>query len=132
MDAELRNFVRARAEDYCEYCRLPREAQLMPFHVEHIIAQQHGGGDDAENLAWSCDRCNAYKGPNLSSIDPDTGSIATLFHPRKDVWKNHFIVQDAKIEGISSTGRATARLLQMNAKRRVEVRRELIEEGLFR
>jgi len=131
MEAELRNFVRARAVDRSEYCRLPRKAQLMPFHVEHIVAKQHGGGDDVENLAWSCDRCNAYKGPNLSSIDPDTGTIVPLYHPRTDVWKHHFNVQDAKIEGISSTGRATIRLLQMNAKRRVEVRGELIDEGHF-
>lgn len=131
MEAELRNFVRARAEDRCEYCRLPRKSQLMPFHVEHIIAKQHGGDDDAENLAWSCDRCNAYKGPNLSSIDPSTGCIVALYHPRQNIWRDHFIVRDAKIEGVSATGRATIRLLQMNAKRRVEVRRELIEEGLF-
>ena len=132
MEAELRNFVRARAEDRCEYCRLPRPAQLMPFHIEHIIAKQHGGSDDPENLAWSCDRCNAYKGPNLSSIDPSTGDIVAIYHPRQNIWGDHFIVRDAKIEGVSATGRATIRLLQMNAKRRVEVRRELIDEGLFR
>jgi hypothetical protein len=131
MDAELRKLIRARAEDRCEYCSFPRKAQLMPFHVEHIIAKQHGGGDDAENLAWSCDRCNAYKGPNLSSIDPDTAGIVALFHPRHDLWQTHFIMRDAKIDGLSPTGRATIRLLQINAKRRVEVRRELIEEGLF-
>jgi hypothetical protein len=131
MDAELRDAVRARADDRCEYCHLPRNAQLMPFHVEHIIAKQHGGSGDSENLAWSCDRCNAYKGPNLSSIDPATDNIVALFHPRRDVWQDYFVVRDANIQGLSPTGRATVRLLQMNVKRRVEVRRELIEEGIF-
>jgi hypothetical protein len=131
MEAELRNFVRSRAEDRCEYCRLPRKAQLMPFHIEHIVAKQHGGGDEGENLAWSCDRCNAYKGPNLSSIDPDTDRIVALFHPRRDVWSDHFVVREARIIGLSPVGRATVRLLQMNAKRRVEVRRELMDERLF-
>jgi 5-methylcytosine-specific restriction endonuclease McrA len=72
MDAELRKFVRTRANGRCEYCRLPDVAQRLPFHVEHIIAKQHGGNDNVENLAWACDRCNAYKGPNLSGIDPQT------------------------------------------------------------
>jgi hypothetical protein len=35
------------------------------------------------------------------------------------------------IEGLTATGRATVRLLQMNAKRRIDIRRELIEEGMF-
>jgi len=128
MDAELRELVRARAGDCCEYCRLPHATQLLPFHVEHIIAKQHGGGDDAENLAWSCDRYNAYKGPNLASVDPDTRKIVALFHPRRDVWQDHFTIQGAQIKGVSPTGRATMRLLQMNAKRRVEIRHELLEE----
>jgi hypothetical protein len=53
---------------------MPQEATpLIPFHVEHIVSRQHGGTDDASGLALACDRCNAYKGPNLTSIDPDTG-----------------------------------------------------------
>jgi len=83
------------------------------------------------NLACACDRCNAYKGPNLSSIDPADGSIVNLFHPRRDVWLEHFAIQDARIVGLSPTGRATVRLLQMNSRRRVEIRRELIEEGTW-
>ncbi|HEX3599478.1 MAG TPA: HNH endonuclease [Lacipirellulaceae bacterium] len=131
MDAELREFARSRAGNRCEYCRLPQAAQLMPFHVEHIIAKQHGGSETPDNLAWSCDRCNAYKGPNLASVDPVTGDIIVLFHPRRDIWRDHFFVRDARIEGMSPSGRATVRLLQMNARRRIEVRRELIDEGVF-
>ena len=131
MDAELRDYVRARAEDRCEYCLLPHAAQRLPFHVEHIVAKQHGGSDDADNLAWSCDRCNAYKGTNLASIDPETGDIVALFHPRRDSWLEHFTFRGAEIDGVSPSGRATVRLLQFNARRRVEVRRELLDEGLL-
>jgi HNH endonuclease len=131
MNSELRDFVRSRALDRCEYCLLPYFAQRLPFHVEHIVARQHGGADDEANLAWACDRCNAYKGPNLSSIDPETGSMVELFHPRRHVWRDHFIVRDAQVLGISAIGRATVRLLQMNARRRVELRRDLLEEGLI-
>src|SRR3954469_18300623 len=107
MESQLRDVIRIRARDCCEYCRLPRKYQLLPFHVEHIVAKQHGGSDDPENLAWSCDRCNAYKGPNLSSIDPVSGGIVTLFHPRQDIWQEHFALRDPEILGVSAIGRAT-------------------------
>jgi hypothetical protein len=131
MSALLRAQVRRRAENRCEYCRLPDAVQLLPFHVEHILARQHGGSDDDANLAWSCDRCNAYMGPNIASVDPETGAIVELFQPRRDTWQNHFAIVDGMIVGRTPTGRATARLLQFNARRRVELRRELIEQQLF-
>ena len=69
MDAAIRHLVHQRAGECCEYCRLPQEAVDATFHVEHIIALQHGGNDDPSNLALACDRCNLYKGPNLTSVD---------------------------------------------------------------
>jgi hypothetical protein len=42
----------------------------MPFEVDHIIAEQHGGRTVAGNLAWSCFADNHHKGPNLAGIDP--------------------------------------------------------------
>ena len=82
MNPKTRELVRRRAGDACEYCRIPQEATpLIPFHIEHITPKQHGGTDDPSHLALACDRCNAYKGPNLASIDPDTGDIVRLFTP---------------------------------------------------
>jgi len=102
---------------------MPQEATpLIPFHVEHIVSRQHGGSDDPGGLALACDRCNAYKGPNLTSIDPDTGIVTALFNPRREVWSDHFVVQGGHILGLTPTGRATVRLLNMNAPRRVELR----------
>ena len=114
-----------RAGNACEYCRMPQAATpLIPFHVEHIVSKQHGGADDASGLALACDRCNAYKGPNLTSIDPGTRTLVALFHPRRDVWSSHFVVRGGEILGLTATGRATVRLLNMNAPRRVELRAE--------
>jgi len=125
MDARTREFVRRRAGDVCEYCRIPQEATpLIPFHVEHIVSKQHGGTDDPDDLALACDRCNAYKGPNLTSIDPDTGTVVGLFHPRQDIWSEHFVVRSGHIVGLTPMGRTTVRLLNMNASRRVELRNE--------
>ncbi len=49
-EATVRALVRQRAGDCCEYCGLPQEAvPLATFHVEHIIAKQHGGSDAEDN-----------------------------------------------------------------------------------
>ncbi|NLS96502.1 MAG: HNH endonuclease [Planctomycetaceae bacterium] len=130
MDAETRQFVRRRARDVCEYCRIPQAATpLIPFHIEHIVARQHGGEDDPRQLALACDRCNAYKGPNLTSIDPDSGEIVLLFNPRLDEWGNHFMFRGGEIVGVTATGRATVRLLRMNDLRRVELREMWLKAG---
>lgn len=122
MNDDTRRKVRERAGASCEYCRLPEAAVEVPFHVEHIVARQHGGSDDFGNLALACDRCNLFKGPNLAGIDPLTGVLAPLFHPRQDEWSANFELQGGRIEGKTPVGRATVRLLQMNVTQRVQLR----------
>ena len=132
MDTATRELVQRRASDRCEYCHMPQEATpLITFHVEHIVAKQHVDEDDDDPswLCLACDRCNAYKGTNLTSIDPVTKQKVDLFNPREDAWLDHFEVRGAEIRGITPTGRATARLLVMNAPRRVELREEWLKEG---
>jgi hypothetical protein len=132
MDAATRRLVRQRARERCEYCRLPQSAQpFVAFHVEHIVARQHGGTDDLENLCVACERCNAFKGPNLAGVDPETGSVERLFDPRNQTWDEHFTVHGPTISGLTATGRATVQLLAMNEERRVQLRVELIEQGDF-
>lgn len=132
MDTATRNLVRQRADERCEYCLLPQEASpLLTFHIEHIIAKQYLDDeiDDPDSLALACNRCNAYKGTNLSSIDPQTRKLVPLFNPRQDIWNDHFELQSGGIIGKTPTGRATARLLQMNAPQRVELREEWLAGG---
>ena len=131
MAAALREFVRQRAGNRCEYCLLPQEADEWPFHLEHVIATQHGGGNNPENLCWACSRCNLYKGPNVASIDPIDGALVSLFNPRKQLWSDHFAIQDARIIGLTAIGSVTFRLLQMNDAQRIELRFDLIARGVF-
>jgi len=134
MNAKTRQLVRRRARRCCEYCHLPEASvSYLVFHVDHIVAKQHLDevSDDPQSLAWACSECNYHKGPNLVSIDPQTKQQAGLFHPRTDEWDAHFKVEDGKIVGVTPTGRATARLLNMNASRLVRLRRELIDLGEF-
>ena len=80
MDEALRQFIRERASHRCEYCHLPQDAEpFFAYHVEHIVARQHGGGNDSGNLAFACYHCNSHKGPNLSGLDPESGALVGCF-----------------------------------------------------
>jgi hypothetical protein len=129
MDAATRELVRRRAGERCEYCRLRQVHSELRHHVEHIIARQHGGSDDVDNLALSCHRCNLHKGPNLAGIDPETGETARLFHPRRDRWSDHFAVEGVIMIGVSAIGRATVHVLNLNDVRRLELREEILKGG---
>lgn len=127
MDTATREFVRRRAGERCEYCRLRQVHSELKHHIEHIIARQHGGSDDESNLALACHRCNSRKGPNLTGIDPETGEFAHLFHPRHDPWSHHFVVEGVYIIGLSATGRATVQVLDLNDVRRLELREQILK-----
>jgi hypothetical protein len=127
--AATRRLVRKRANDRCEYCRMPEFLSLTAFQVEHIIAQQHVVDDSDSNLALACDRCNLFKGPNLASIDPESGAIVQLFHPRNEPWSDHFEFQGTEIVGLTQCGRATVKLLNMNTRDKRRWRKVLLEQG---
>ncbi len=130
MDQKTRQFVRQRAEDRCEYCRLRQEhAPLWRHQIEHVIAIKHGGGDYLDNLAWTCVRCNLSKSSNLSRIDNTTGQVVELFNPRTQSWHDHFAYQGTEIIGLTPTGRATVAVLNMNEPRRLELREELLDNA---
>lgn len=125
MDAGLRELVRERAAHCCEYCRLPQEFSELRFHVEHVIPRQHGGNDWLENLALACPACNLRKGPNLAGLDPKTGELVRLFHPRREKWSDHFAPDSIRVIGTTNVGRTTVHLLDMN-----DIDRTRVREGL--
>ncbi len=132
MDAATRQLVRNRAGHRCEYCRIHQDDEpFYGFHVEHIVAKQHAGTDDPNNLALACHHDNEHKGPNLSGVDPETGKVVRLFHPRRQRWSRHFRFAGPVIVGRTPCGRATVAVLALNAPDRVALRAELIAEGVF-
>ena len=120
-----------RANHRCEYCRMPYPHYRLPSQIDHIIARQHGGATASDNLAMACYHCNRFKGPNIAGLDPASGELVGLFHPRLDSWAEHFRLDGALIVGQSAVGRATVRVLAMNAGDLLRLRIELQEEGLF-
>lgn len=57
-------------------------------------------------------------------IDPLTKKEVPLFHPRKDVWKEHFTWKGVKIEGLTEIGRATVKSLNLNRPLILAIREE--------
>ncbi len=130
MDNATRSLVRRRAGEVCEYCRLPQAASpVVRFHVEHIVARQHGGRSKSDNLALSCSYCNFHKGPNIAGLDPESGQLVPLFHPRRDRWVDHFAWEGAILIGRTAIGRATVELLAINDWERIEIRENLQAQG---
>ena len=128
MDTALRQRVRDRAGHRCEYCRLRQEHQpVCRFHIEHIIPRQHGGEDEEENLALARFHCNLHKGANLTGVDPDSGEIVVLFHPRRDRWRDHFGWHGLALVGLTAMGRTTIQVLKINAPRRLELRASVLK-----
>ena len=123
MTAATRALVRRRAAERCEYCRLRQEdSPLAALHVEHICPRKHGGADGEENLCLACIDCNLHKGSNLAGLDPETGALTELFHPRRQKWGDHFAWEGIFLVGKTAIGRTTVRVLDMNAEAQLELR----------
>lgn len=124
MDDATRSHVRRRANERCEYWQLKSEDDLLPFHIEHIIPKKHRGTSELDNLALACHQCNLHKGPNLSGLDPDTSKLVPLFNPRVQKWQEHFRYNGARIRGLTSIGKTTVFVLDINEESRIKLRLE--------
>jgi hypothetical protein len=118
---DVREVVRLRANDACEYCLLPT---ISTFEVEHVIPprlwddylagrlpgvrprRRRQGPDHLDNFAWSCPFCNRAKGGRVAH------GTMRFFDPRHDRWPRHFMFPPALgyivIAGATPVGRATA------------------------
>ncbi len=131
MDAALTRLVWQRAKHRCEYCQLSQEYDDRPFEIDHIISRKHQGPSVASNVALSCFRCNSSKGSDISGRDRLTRKLTPLFNPRRHKWSRHFRWEGARLVGRTPIGRVTVEVLNVNDPFRVELREELMEEGLF-
>ena len=102
---------------------MPEYALPLPFQIDYIVASQHQGETELPNLALACPHCNRYKGPNIAGMDPLTGELVRLFHPRTDRWTDHFELVQAEIRGKTPVGRTTVQVLSMNTEGPLQLRR---------
>jgi hypothetical protein len=110
---------------------MPSRYDPLPFQVDHIVARQHEGKTELANLAWSCLHCNKHKGPNIAGIDPHSGQLVPMFHPRRQRWDRHFVWDGSLLVGRTRVGRATIQVLAINAADFAAFRSELMDEGVF-
>jgi HNH endonuclease len=132
MKSSLKNFIKERAKNCCEYCFAQERFSADMFSGEHIVPVSKGGTDDDLNLALACQRCNNLKYVSTHALDPATGGIVLLYNPRLDDWYSHFRWNETStlILGLSPTGRATIKRLQLNRDGLVNLRQILTPLGL--
>ncbi len=82
-------------------------------------------------VALACIHCNRSKGPNIAGLDPDTGEIVRLFHPRTDNWTEHFVWDGPELKAPTQIGRVTIAVLMINDPELIALRKALQEEGVF-
>jgi hypothetical protein len=127
----LKQAASQRAGGYCESCTAPDRISPSPFAAEHILPEGQGGDTNLDNLAWSCRGCNNHKYTRTEDLDPETGILAPLYHPRKQVWSEHFAWSaDLTVPvGITPFGRATIEALKLNRNSLINLRRLLRDAG---
>lgn len=125
--------VALRAEHRCEYCHAPEAVFNFPFEVEHITPVALGGSDELSNLALACRSCNLRKAAHRSGLDPASQAVVLLFHPRQDLWEEHFraTAPSGEIEGLTAIGRATVTRLQMNHETQLAARKQWLRLDFF-
>lgn len=127
-------FVAERAGHRCEYCHAPETIFNVPFEVEHIIPISKDGIDHESNWALACRACNLNKSNLVDGIDPVTQTHTPLFHPRQNIWTDHFAIEPAssiRLVGRTPIGRATIEKLRMSSPLQLTARAQWIELGLF-
>jgi hypothetical protein len=99
--------------------------------MEHLIPIVAGGTSTIENLALACFACNRRKWDRRTAIDPHAGGEHRLFSPRVDRWNDHFAwsADGLEIVGVTSVGRATVRMLDLNRERLKRIRAADLEIG---
>lgn len=128
MEPQIRRQIEQRAEQRCEYCRIPQDGDRMPFHIDHIRPRKHHGDDSLNNLAWSCFACSTSKGYAIAGYNDDD-ELTRLFHPRQDDWSEHFALSGAELICLTEIGRVTIDVLNINQPMRIALREALLDEG---
>ncbi|WP_414619771.1 HNH endonuclease [Calothrix sp. CCY 0018] len=119
IDDATKELVRARANYLCEYCHSPERISATRFTVDHLLPKSIGGSDDINNLALACRRCNERRYNFIAGFDSETEAIVPLFNSRQQMWSEHFIwsANGKRIIGVTPTGRATCKRLDLNDER---------------
>lgn len=131
LSATLRLQLEEADDHHCAYCRTSQFYSGHPMVAEHILPRIKGGTTSFANLCYSCYRCNLFKGSQTYRIDPQSGELTPLFHPRQHQWNQHFVFDPSglQIVGLTAVGRATVIALNMNNDVIINARRNWARLG---
>ena len=112
----IKDQVIIRANGRCEYCQCWAKNSIHTFNIEHVIPISREGGNELDNLAYSCNGCNNAKSDKTEVFDLLTNSSVNLFNLRIHTWKDHFSWSNDFLEviGLTPIGRASILQLKLN------------------
>ena len=121
-----------RSKSRCEYCQILADYSPSAFDVEHIWPESKGGQSILSNLALACGGCNKKKSDSITALDKLSGNVVNFFHPRQQIWKEHFCwnTDGTIIIGLTDVGRVTVEVLKMNRVELMNLRKLLIMVNL--
>ena len=128
---ELRRQLEEADDHCCAYCQTLQANSGQRMVPDHIVPESKGGERAFANLCFSCRLCNEFKGARTVGVDPLTGAMVSLFHPRQQSWYDHFAweASGTRIVGLTAVGRATVVALQMNHEIIVPARQKWVSAG---
>ena len=96
----------------------------LEFEVDNVIPTSLRGSDEAENHALVCRSCNVRTGSADHARDPTQKCLFPIFNLGIDIRNEHFRLnlETFEFEGLTPTGRATARRLGMNRRPATQAR----------
>ena len=127
----IKERVRQRAKNRCEYCLSHQEYILGRLQIDHIQPIAKGRTNTEDNLCLACELCNQYKWTQTEGIDLESGEVVSLFNPRKQQWKENFAwtSDGINIIGTTACGRATINALRLNNNLAIIVRKNWVQAG---
>jgi HNH endonuclease len=131
ISVDLRNRIRENDRDRCSYCLTTELNSGSRMVFDHIHPRAKGGETSFENVCLACRACNGYKSDSVEALDSITNLPVPLFHPRRQIWQDHFewIQNDTEIQGKTAVGRVTVAILQMNHGAIVVTRQRWVAVG---
>ena len=109
--AELRQYVRKRADFACEYCGVSEIDSGGELTIDHYCPQRYAGADTEDNLLYACQRCNLYK----ADYWPSDELSPVLWNPRREPRDaNMLALADGMLYPLTPTGNFTIQRLRLN------------------
>lgn len=131
LSLELRRLLEEADDGQCVYCQTTVDNTGQALTTDHVVPVAVGGETVLANLCRACRRCNEAKHDQTRAVDPFTGELVPLYHPRRQQWSEHFVWDQTGIRllGLTATGRATIIALDMNNEVILFARRRWVNAG---